>query len=638
MEDIIPSEIIYNYSFKKAIDEKYICDYEIYLPFIENKEVMISHPPELYHLDQNICKKCLFFINGLLRTGSRRCIVYLKMKEECDIYKYVLEEIMNKYHFCNIIIDKITSDVKKIERNNILDKFQKEEEFEVIKIVLSIRILDEGIDLLKCDSIFLTHLGDIYNDVRNTQRILRANRIDPLNINKKAHIFIWCDDKNIGLNTLQMLRNNDVNFNKKIKINNSNYGSYNKKDIINDKLKNIDDEFIKFININCLTEDEIWEKKKFLLFEYCNINQRCIKENENYKEYQIGNWYESQKLKIINNFKDNKIIYEKLCENIFVKKNIDYIIENNNKYKNTQINGSIFYECKNCLYKTKLFTDMTRHMNRKILCKKNNLEGFKYNEDEIIKLSLIPYINNKQDINIDLYQNKNIITKNKLFEFLSNIDKKKLKVCQLCNKEFNKIIDLKNHFILNCITFDTNKNNLSYCYDNPLKNNLSFTDFFKTTLFPISFDKEWDTSHLDNNEKNLLLFSICKYTKTLECILKNKDNHNILIDKNSSSVVVYNNCIIHKINLDELIDKIIDKIYYHLNIFFQDIENDNLYQINPDLLNTEKISMKLKYDNYKTNTFTKIDVISNIITILDKVKDETLENFNKIKNLNNYGY
>ena len=93
MEETIPNEIIYHYPFRKAIENNYICDYEIYLPFYENGEINIKLPSELYELKilgKNICEKCLFFINGLLRTGKRRSIVYLYSKEECELYNYVL--------------------------------------------------------------------------------------------------------------------------------------------------------------------------------------------------------------------------------------------------------------------------------------------------------------------------------------------------------------------------------------------------------------------------------------------------------------------------------------------------------------------------------------------------------------------
>jgi hypothetical protein len=94
MEEIIPHEVIYKYSFSTAIKDGYICDYLIYLPFVENNKVVMEKPEELLTLDEDICKKCLFLINGLLRTGCRRTIIYLKCKNECEIYEYVLNYII----------------------------------------------------------------------------------------------------------------------------------------------------------------------------------------------------------------------------------------------------------------------------------------------------------------------------------------------------------------------------------------------------------------------------------------------------------------------------------------------------------------------------------------------------------------
>ena len=194
MEEIIPNEIIYQYPFRKAIENKYICDYEIYLPFYENGEINIKLPSELYGLitlEKDLYKKCLFFINGLLRTGKRYSIVYLYSKEECELYNFVFKEIMEKYHFYDILIYQITSNTSKKDRIEILKNFEKDEDYEVLKIILSIRILDEGIDIVKCDSIFITFISDCSNEIRYLQRICRANRIDPNNIHKKASIFIW---------------------------------------------------------------------------------------------------------------------------------------------------------------------------------------------------------------------------------------------------------------------------------------------------------------------------------------------------------------------------------------------------------------------------------------------------------------
>ena len=57
------------------------------------------------------------------------------------------------------------------------------------------------------------------------------------------------------------------------------------------------------------------------------------------------------------------------------------------------------YICKKCNYKTSKFFDMYRHLMRTKRCIKC-LSGYKYTIEEILKLSLIPYRSNKQNIDI----------------------------------------------------------------------------------------------------------------------------------------------------------------------------------------------------------------------------------------------
>jgi hypothetical protein len=229
---------------------------------------------------------------------------------------------MDNYHYYKINIKKITSDTNKKDRVDILLYFEQESNEEELKVILSIRIMDEGINSIKCDSIYLTFLGDNSNDVRTVQRFLRANRIDPNNINKIAHIFIWCEDTNLCLNAFQMLKNNDIDFNKKIRVLDNNYGmyykdSYNKLSNINKY--DINNEIINNINIKCLTVEELWHFKKNLLFEYCDLYKIVPLENIIYKNQKIGFWYKSQRIKIKTNLSDNRIIYDEFIQNMYIK-------------------------------------------------------------------------------------------------------------------------------------------------------------------------------------------------------------------------------------------------------------------------------------------------------------------------------
>jgi len=316
------------------------------------------------------------------------------------------------------------------------------------------------------------------------------------------------------------------------------------------------------------------------------------------------------------------------------------------------------YNCKKCLYNTQRFCNIVRHINRKKKCDKTlETVKLKYTEDEFIRLSLIPYFDNidkenKEDINILKKINKNIVSKEKMFELLHIIDKNKMKNCPLCDKKFNVISDVRTHLILECISFDSQViNNEKYNIDNSilssLNNNLSIngdSNVVNNTINnninisiiqpPISFNDKWDITHLNNDEKTVLILSMVKYTKTLEYLLKNKNNQNVLIDKDSNLGLVYNNNNIEKMSIEEICDKSFNKIHDHLKNFYDDVDKINTAEVDKKYIDTEKKSMRIKYLKYRDNDDNAKKIANeNLLHIFDKVKDETIENFNEIKKL-----
>ena len=375
---------------------------------------------------------------------------------------------------------------------------------------------------------------------------------------------------------------------------------------------------IEFININCLTEEELWEKKKELLFEFCNLNSRCINKNENYKNYNIGNWYYSQKIKIFNNIELYNNLLDKLVCNHYVKENMQ-----KNKLNKKYLN----YKCLKCSYKCKLFNDITRHLQRSSSCPKN-LDSYNHSEEELLKLSLIPYNNNKQEIDNTILKknNKFKISKKKLFEILDDIEKKKLRTCSLCSINFNKKYELKKHIILDCINIDFEiKDNIQ---------NLNINNHIHINC-PISFDENWDSSHLSSLEKILLIIDMYKYSKTLESLLKNKNNHNVIIDRESKSGLVYNNHNIKLMTLDQICNKSIDKINYHLNQFIDEVIKNNFHSIDLYYINDSKKKLSFEYQNYKYNKEDLNNINQMIINKYDIVKDETIKNFKSIEKSDN---
>lgn len=316
------------------------------------------------------------------------------------------------------------------------------------------------------------------------------------------------------------------------------------------------------------------------------------------------------------------------------------------------------YKCKRCLYSTKYFSDIKRHLTKKKLCSKN-LESYNYTDEELLKLSMIPYYDDKQYIDIDLIKNRNqhILTKEELINLFNSIDKKKVKICQYCNKEHGKIQELKNHIILECISIDDNlkiplnidpnksngcdsnggiiiNNNTSNTINNTINANINNININVKLDSVLSFDNNWDITHLNTSEKQALFISMYKYTKTLEYILKNETNLNVLVDKDSNKGFVYNNNCIEEMSVDEIVDKSFNKIYNNLNDFYNDLQNNNDFGISNDLLDIHKDSIQQKFNCFYENEDTRKIVKSCISETLDKVKDKTKETFNQL-DLNN---
>jgi len=308
-----------------------------------------------------------------------------------------------------------------------------------------------------------------------------------------------------------------------------------------------------------------------------------------------------------------------------------------------------YYSCKRCLLKTKNFTDIKRHFNKKIKCSKE-INNFNNKEEELFIYSLIPFTDNVQNINYnEVFINKNILKdKDKLFDEINNIEKNKLKTCKYCNITFNKIQDLKNHMILKCFSILLNdiykhdpdiiekvyENNITNNVTHITNNNITNITINVNTDSIISFDKDWDVSHLSNGAKQSLVISFVKYTKTLEHILKNDKNINVLLDKDSDKGFIFKNNNFEEMSKNDIIEKSFLKIYNHIKNFIEDIKNNNEYCIDIDLLEEHNVILESKYNKYYTDNLSKSMVHEYLIEKYENVKDRAFNNYNTIMNCN----
>lgn len=339
-----------------------------------------------------------------------------------------------------------------------------------------------------------------------------------------------------------------------------------------------------------------------------------------------------------------------------------------------------FYECARCNYKVRRNSDMIRHLNRKTKCVKK-LESYKLSDEEIISLSMILHKDNNESIskiklntdgnnlnneikieNENENENKYIKIKD---ESKKNIDKiieitNKNNICEYCNKTFSRYDNLKRHQKNFCknndIENDTNniqniesQNNGSINtiknitnienQTNNQTNNIIIINTNNDKLKP--FDGDWTVEHIDSYLHQIILLSETKYTDLLDEILKNKENLNVIIEKDSNNGLVYKNEKELYVNMKvkEIVDISMQKLYDQLNIFYKNLIDHKVNnKFNSHLIENEKKILDDKFEDFCNNTDTKNIVNSLFTNIYEKNKEEALEVADKILVNKKIGY
>jgi superfamily II DNA or RNA helicase len=300
-------EIVYKMDFSKAIENKYICDYKIWLPSIHEDNSDLNKELTIYEINDVIKSKCNFLYSCLLNNGSKKIIIYCvdttEIKQMTDAIN-----MLNDFYFLKYDIQQITSEDTERKRTKILKNFSENEK---IQLLFSVRILDECIDIPKCDSIYITYPSQ--SKIRTIQRICRCLRIDKNNKFKIGNIYIWCNEYDTILETLSGIKEYDIFFKDKIKINEVNFkGGSKRVEIEIDK--NVIEKFVlgikefKFVS---------WDEKLEMVKKYIDENNK--KPNNHDKNNNIkkmGEWVSNQRTIYKNkkNIMSNKEIYNKWTE------------------------------------------------------------------------------------------------------------------------------------------------------------------------------------------------------------------------------------------------------------------------------------------------------------------------------------
>lgn len=298
---------------------------------------------------------------------------------------------------------------------------------------------------------------------------------------------------------------------------------------------------------------------------------------------------------------------------------------------------------------------MKRHLERKTKCPRI-LESYKYNEKDLDNESLKP-VEKNNIIDNKLEGNNNI--NNNIEDIINSITIHKIKKCLYCGVEFSRHYELKRHIKNNCKLLNCNvdndiqknekvektenfekkfvKNNITNNITNNQINNITINVYNnkdnKNILLP--FDQNWDVSSIDDKQKLILFLADKKYSRTMEEILQNDKNNNIIFDKDTELGLVYKNDVDKFINMNtnDIIDKAMCKIYNHLIDFYDDIKNKG-YSVSE--LDSHKELVDQKFEEFNSDKTTKTkDYVKNILVdVFDKNKEKVIERFIKFNSEN----
>lgn len=318
----------------------------------------------------------------------------------------------------------------------------------------------------------------------------------------------------------------------------------------------------------------------------------------------------------------------------------------------------LHYNCIKCEYITKNKSDMNKHINKTILCKSIYPENENITKEELLKICLIPIYNSTKETEFICDGC------NKYFSSQSNLNRHTKVYCKKVstNKNINKKTsnssininqedqlnktnqeDQVNHANqvnhvnhvnqvnqVNNVIQVNNVNQINYINQVNQINNITINNLNIKINNPIPFSNDWNLDKMNEKEKQLIIYSNFVYTKFLEKILENPDNVNVVIkeqiayvyDKNNE-----NNDIIKEMDVDDMFDKTMEKLYRHLielNILCVGVHDNNA-------LNSSRENIINKFKNYVEELDVK-PIVNNLINkIYNEKKDEGINNFKKIE-------
>ena len=285
------------------------------------------------------------------------------------------------------------------------------------------------------------------------------------------------------------------------------------------------------------------------------------------------------------------------------------------------------YECMRCGYNTDKRSSMLTHINRKNKCPKK-LESFNYTEKEIYDLSLLKKCDRQESDLKCNFCNKNYCNKIFLEKHIKDLCKNKN-----TDTNTNKNIEINNITQQKCQITNNNSCDIT---NNIIENqNIYVFNLPNLSNFPIPFDKEWSTDHINIYLKYALYMTGNKFTELLKKLLENDINLNVIMDKDDNTGYVYNSDNKYKnMEKSEIANLSMEKLFNQLNKIKEELFKDPFFQVNP--IKREFFISERKYDDFINDSEMQKNVQKCINDIYIKKRDEAYKIYeNNKESLNN---
>ena len=282
---------LYKLSFREAIQRGYITDYLVYMPVLmKNEEVGNACQLDCVK-DRTNASQAEFLATGMLRTGARRCIAYFLTVEDCKEFLKTIKVIFERFHAETFWGECITCEVGSGKREEVLSEFRKAGD--VIKVIASVRILDEGIDIPECDSVFINSIAIKTGDrghMRAVQRLCRAVRKDRFNPSKVAKAFVYAEEDESLANLFALLKDNDPKFHLRVRGLSSQYDNAMTTDVVAEEAKRKEELMGHIIGIETLEERAMRKAKACVAWIKEHNKNPLAKDAKNDIEKKHGIW------------------------------------------------------------------------------------------------------------------------------------------------------------------------------------------------------------------------------------------------------------------------------------------------------------------------------------------------------------